>query len=294
MNRNFIILFDEKEGSSPLVRALDNFDEIDVVHQVNKQGWEPFDPHNCGEISSKDYRRCLELIFNDQWDYIEELNHIYSKRATRALAPFDKRKSNGFKMRLRPQKRTRFRFHRKLLMRSIKRATFEILRAHHVVAFVLVRQDVFRLALSKYHGDGTGKAGHIQFRLASKTITRSEIPKIRVDCEEFERLVDQCERLVDGKKLLINEMGEYGIPAVPLLYEEFCNDKLGYFKDVLDILGIRISDKRISETLQQDMYFKKVHGTDISTFVINHEEVFSRFGHRFAEFDSLSAGLAKV
>jgi hypothetical protein len=43
MGKNFIILFEEKEGSTPIVRLLDNFNEIDIIHQPLNSGWEPFD-----------------------------------------------------------------------------------------------------------------------------------------------------------------------------------------------------------------------------------------------------------
>jgi hypothetical protein len=32
---NFIVLFEEKEGTSPLVRLLDNFERVSVVHHEN-------------------------------------------------------------------------------------------------------------------------------------------------------------------------------------------------------------------------------------------------------------------
>ena len=41
--RDFIIFFEEKKGTSPLVRLLDNYCGISVVHQTENRGWEPFD-----------------------------------------------------------------------------------------------------------------------------------------------------------------------------------------------------------------------------------------------------------
>lgn len=47
---NFIVLFEEKEGTSPLVRLLDNFERVSAVHHENAGGWEPFDQHNCADL----------------------------------------------------------------------------------------------------------------------------------------------------------------------------------------------------------------------------------------------------
>ena len=35
--QNFIILFKGSEGTSPLVRLLDEFDQISIIHQVDNQ-----------------------------------------------------------------------------------------------------------------------------------------------------------------------------------------------------------------------------------------------------------------
>jgi hypothetical protein len=47
---NFIVLFEEKEGTSSLVRLLDNFERVSVVHHKKGGGWEPFDQHNCATL----------------------------------------------------------------------------------------------------------------------------------------------------------------------------------------------------------------------------------------------------
>jgi len=80
--RNFIIFFEEKEGTSPLVRLLDNFDQISVVHQVGKDwSWEPFDRHSCGRLSMHDLTQCFDLIFGENLLDMERLNAIYTKTA---------------------------------------------------------------------------------------------------------------------------------------------------------------------------------------------------------------------
>jgi hypothetical protein len=47
---NFIVLFEEKEGTSPLVRLLDNFERVSVIHHENGGGWKPFDQHGYADL----------------------------------------------------------------------------------------------------------------------------------------------------------------------------------------------------------------------------------------------------
>lgn len=61
--RNFIILFNEKSGTSPLVRLLDKFESISILRQENNSGFEPFDRHNCGLMSLRDLRKCLDIVY---------------------------------------------------------------------------------------------------------------------------------------------------------------------------------------------------------------------------------------
>src|SRR5690606_606590 len=118
-------------------------------------GWEPFELHSSGPIPLRSYLRCLDLIFGDQVPYMDELSTIYSATARWPLRPFDKSRSVGFKMRFRPQRASER--VRRWLRRPFTHLTVNRFRAHGVVVFVTVRQDVFRWALSKYHGDGTGR-----------------------------------------------------------------------------------------------------------------------------------------
>ena len=60
---NFVILFNGKEGTSPLVRLLANFDKISLVHQVGDKGWEPFEKPRCGPMPTRNLIQCLDYIF---------------------------------------------------------------------------------------------------------------------------------------------------------------------------------------------------------------------------------------
>ena len=83
--RNFIILFHEKTGTSPLVRLLDKFDLISILHQTNYTGFEPLDRHRCGRMTLRNLRKCLDIIFSDGPKDFERLNRIYMATAKRPL-----------------------------------------------------------------------------------------------------------------------------------------------------------------------------------------------------------------
>jgi hypothetical protein len=157
----------------------------------------------------------------------------------------------------------------------------DLMKKRNVVAFVMVRQDVLRWALSKYHGDGTGKSGHLQFKLAMGEIKRDQIPNITVDCGRLEEVILGCERSLRQKRTLASELGRAGIKAYPLFYEEFCRDKKSFLKGVFDRLENPVSDAEIVDALKKGTILEKVHADDISEFVTNHEEVIARFGGRY-------------
>ena len=63
---NFIIIFAEKEGTSPLVRLLNNFEQISVVHQLDVNDWEPFDIHNRLAMTLSALAHCLDMILGGE------------------------------------------------------------------------------------------------------------------------------------------------------------------------------------------------------------------------------------
>ena len=282
MGRNFVILFEEKEGSTSIVRLLDNFDAIDIIRQVRNRCWEPFDLHCCGPITMRNYLRCLELIYSDQGHYMQELNRIYTATARHPLLPFDKGKSVGFKMRFQPQRGNAWL--RRLLAPSFTRRSTNRFRAHDVVVFITVRQDVFRWALSKYHGDGTGRPGHLQFKLARGRIDRSQIPRIHVDLKAFGRLLESCERQIVLKRRLIVRLNRAGLTAWPMFYERFYSDKQEFFAEVLSRLELSSTEHDIGAALEKGTSLQKVHGHDIREFVVNADDVLEEFGKRYVSW----------
>ena len=270
---NFIIFFTEREGTSVLVQLLDQFNQISIVHRINNQGWEPFNPHNCGAMLLASLQKCLELIYGSSQLDMMQLNHIYTKTGKTPLSPFDKSKAIGLKMRFCPPKGVQFDQFQILML--------ELIKQNNIVVFVAVRQDVFRLALSMYHGDGTGKTGHLQFKVAQGKIKLENIPKITVDCSSLEAIISQCESRTQEKRDLLEWFQGTGVKVYPLLYEDFCENKISYFKKFFESIQVKISEQEIEDTLNKGTSFKKIHSTDISSFVINHEEVMDKFGDRY-------------
>ena len=290
--KNFILFFNGKEGTSALIHLLNNFEEVSIVHQEENRGWEPFDTHSCGLIKPNDIKECLDILF-DSDDLVNDwsrLNQIYKKTAR---APLDnnilKRNAIGFKMRF-YDPRGKYRlfssficFYRNYytMRENLKYNSMmmEVLQKENMVVFMMVRLDVFRWALSKYHGDGTGKKGNLQFKLAKGTMKKEEIPKINVDVNKFKKILEDCKYLINRKKKLYQKLKTKNIQVHPIFYEDFCNDKVSCFQRFFESLGYTMSEKLIIKVLNKGAYFKKVHSNDISDFVINHEEINDLFGH---------------
>lgn len=292
--RNFIIIFDGKEGTSPLVRLLNNFNQISVFHQVNNSGWEPFDKHNSGSMTLKNLEKCLDIIYNKNSIDFQKLNDIYCKTAT---LPLEETKINGIvglKMRYNNYRENpfyikSFPYWNKLIRGVIKNYSaisykhmlFDTFKKNNIVVFFPVRQDLLRWGLSRYHGDGTGKGGHLQFDLASGKISSKQIGKIHVDCNRFNKFILECENLHIQKRKLMKELESKKIEVYPICYENFLNNKQKYFKQIFEYLELNISDDELKKALKDGAYFKKVHSDDISNFVVNHQEVIEKFGNSF-------------
>lgn len=274
--RNFIIFFEEKEGTSPLVRLLNNFEQISIIHQMDNKGWEPFDRHNCGSMALRNLECCLDMIFNKESIDFKRLNQIYTRTAKRPLEEFSKNGVVGFKMRFNAPTPTSY--------WSFRRMMFNILKRNDVVVFLAVRQDILKWGLSKYHGDGTGKPGHLQFKLASGKLNRDEIKKIHVDCARLEEIILNCEKSHVLKRRLMEDLKLAGIQSHPLRYEDFLTDKRQYISLILDFLELETSIQEINNVLKKGAYFNKVHSDDISDFVENHEELKERFDNRFVSW----------
>jgi len=283
--RNFIIIFAEKEGTSPLVRLLNNFEQISIIHQVDVIDWEPFDIHNRGAMTLGNLEHCLDMIFsNDAIDF-NQLNQIYTGTAKKPLVEFDRNGVTGFKMRFTtPRKDSPFwnRLPKDFTDSSFRLMMFNVLKRNDVVVFLALRQDILKWALSKYHGDGTGKPGHIQFRLANEKIKRNAIGNIHVDCKRLALIISKCVESHARKSRLKEDFKLEGIHTHSLIYEDFLTDKQKYIDRILNILELNTSKEEMDAALTKGTYFEKVHSDKISDFVVNHEEVKEKFSKYYS------------
>jgi len=293
--KNFIVLFGGKEGTSPLMRLLNNFENLTVIHQKDEEGWEPFDRHACGMMKHKDLKKCLELIYDNSNLDLELLNNIYCKTAKKPILYFNKDDSCGFKMRFKPLNnqfseffnftpylKRKYEDHNK---KRYQNAMLKIFHKYNIVVYIVIRQDLFRWALSKYHGDGTGKVGHLQFKVANGKLKKEEIPKIEIKEDSFIKTIRQCNNLINAKKKLFYLLKKNNISVYPLLYEDFLNDKIYYFKNFFNYLKKDVTEKEINIAIDKGAYFKKIHSGDISKYVINHREISKKFGNIYAKWD---------
>lgn len=275
------------------MQLLDHFRQCSIIHQKDG-GWEPFNHHNCGPLSLSSLRECLEIIYGSGAPDMARLNACYMQTSPKPLAAFERDTSVGLKMRFDPPVRglplagripalggRLTKLQSQVQLQKFRKMMIDLLKKCNVVVFVMVRQDVLRWALSKYHGDGSGRKGHLQFKLAMGEITREQIPNITVDCGRLEGVILECERSLRQKRDLASELGRAGIKAYPLFYEEFCRDKRAFLKGVFERLENPVSDNEIEEALKQGTFLEKVHSDDISDFVTNHEEVLTKFGGRY-------------
>jgi hypothetical protein len=279
--RNFIIIFAEKEGTSPLIRLMNNFEKISVIHQMNIIDWEPFDIHNRGAMTLENLECCLNIIFDKDPINFVRLNQIYTETAKEPLQEFSEDGATGFKMRFTtPRKDSPFwnRLPENFTEDSFRQMMFNVLKKNDLVVLLAIRQDILRWALSRYHGDGTGNPGHLQFRLANGKITREAIGKFHVDSKRFEMVISKCVEAHDRKQVLMEDFKLAGIDAHPVFYEDFLTDKQQYFSRILDLLEINTSIDEIDTALKKGEFFEKVHSDDISDFVVNHEEIMDKFG----------------
>ncbi len=279
--RNFIIFFAEKEGTSPVIRLLNNFEQISIVHQVNTQDWEPFDIQNRGAMTLRNLGRCLDMVLNKDSINFEQLNQIYTRSAKKPLEQFSGNEVTGLKMRFATRGKNSLFWNRlpnDFSHDSFRHMMFDVLKRNDVVVFLALRQDVLRWALSKYHGDGTGKPGHLQFKLASGKIKRGAIGKIHVDSTRLEEIIAQCKEAHTRKRRLVADFKLAGIQTHYLIYEDFLTDKQKYLSRILDILELNTSTREIEAALEKGAYFEKVHSDNITSFVVNHAEIKEKFG----------------
>jgi hypothetical protein len=293
----FLILNYEKEGSNHLMWLLRGFDGLSIVHKRPEE-MEPFDRHQCGPMAVADLVACFDQIFGPNRDE-QRLNEIYMRTSDAPLGRIGDGGIPGFKMRYQPPANEDHAFLSRLaavpglgpgLASALnpgryryQRGILGVLSRHGVKVFVTVREDIFRWALSLYHGDGTGRAGHIQFDVAWRGREVPSVPAIEVDRERFAATLGHCRVILQYKIKIMRRMQRAGIPVKPLYYEELCDAPGRLLGTLLKDVGLPVSGAEIDAVVRRGTRFRKVHPTDISRFVTNHEPITAEFGHcRFA------------
>jgi hypothetical protein len=153
-----------------------------------------------------------------------------------------------------------------------------VFAARQVCVFVLVRRDALRWSLSKYHGDGSGRPGHLQFKLAAGDIGREDILAFDVDFARLDTLLTECRAAYARKRRLLADFAAAGVRAHVLFYEDFLVDQAAYLVRWFALLGHPVTPDAVARALAAGPQFEKVHGQDISTFVRNHAAVHARYG----------------
>lgn len=289
--RNFIILFQGKEGSTPLVAMLDNHPEVTILRtKIDKtSGWEPFDIHRGRRMTHRTVNNCLDIYFAPGPVDMEQLHAIYRRERSFLFRPVKPEAARGFKIRWKSTMAISY-WRRGTLIGKLAGRTSYIynpgfrrmlqgkMKQYNLVVFVLVRQDMLRWALSRYHGDGTGRHGHIQFKMAKGQIDPADIPKIHVDPDRLARMIARAARQLDQKRTLIKKLRTREMEVHPIFYEDMLADRRRFYREILERIEVDASDATLDAMIKQDTPFRKVHHTDISTFVQNHTEILQRFG----------------
>lgn len=288
--RNFVILFQEKEGSSAIVDTLQRFDGINVT------GFEPFDRYRFLEsyhggkgrdMNPKDMIRCFELLFDQTKDVqaaYKEIKDLYAKYNHKGVhhwpskslaAPKDlvlnREESTGFKMRMRP---------------NIRGNLFSLWQRTGTVVYIMYREDALKWALSKY------QQGHLQFKLADGRIERKDIQKINVNIKRLQGIIGTCNGSLQHKRNLLKEMRSKGIDARLMSYEKFCFNKKGFLLEILQTLRPDIAKdqhlQQIEAILSQKFFFKKVHADDLRHVIANYDAVKKAIPHMFQKSDEIT------
>jgi hypothetical protein len=289
--KDFIIFFDGQEGTSPLVRLLNNFEQISVIHQANGKVWEPFERHIHGHMSLKNLKACLYMIFGSKPTDFSRLNRIYLETAKNPLEKVDTTVSTGFKMRfVAPDPVLPFsnafpswnRGAKAFITWQYRRLIFDVLRKKHVTVFLAVRQDLLRWGLSRYGWnlpEYNGEARHSQFKG-----TRGKTSSLHVDCSRLEGIITECKQAHERKRRLLSDLRSAGISAHVIRYEDFLDSREKYLLRFLDLLEIEASASDVQEALSKGTRLRKVHPHAIAEFVTNHEEVLERIGSPFVSW----------
>lgn len=269
---NYVMFFTEKEGTTALVSLLDNFQEIESISE------ELLEPFFSKPIPTKDLQKILSVLWAKKFDN-DTFYKVYSPYSIRKFSSIQGDKPRGLKMRYYQRlKKDRW------LERCLKTYTkmmIQTIKNTDVTVFFVVRQDLLRWALSKYHGDGTGRPGHLQFAVMTGAVNKKDIPRIYVSPRRLQFLIWKCKAIHLYRRLLYRRLRKAGIPIHILRYEDFIDDLPSFLQRFFNIIQVPVNQASIQNAIQVGTSYKKVHSDDISEFVINHEEIIQKFGNSF-------------
>lgn len=229
-----------------MMLALDRVDGISVVG-MDKNVVEPFDAHRSGGAMGS-HELCKQLVksFEGKEDGIR-------------IA----------KMRFRSQKKLWMPdfFHERFVIRTLKQ--------NQIRPLILLRADLFELALSKYHGDGSGKTGHMQFiatqnqKFAPEKMTiggKRWVWSRRRAIVHFRRLTRICRRCASA-----------GLDPVILRYEQMLHHPEVFWSDVAAALGQPDLAQSMQDAFEQQK-MRKVRDNSAALYD-NYDELFRHHGN---------------
>ena len=138
-----------------------------------------------------------------------------------------------------------------------------ILKKHNVYYFILYRKNIINQSLSRYFG-------HCQF------IKSYKVERVDIDIEKLKKQISLTEFFINKKKYISSELKKRNIEYSNIYYEDFCENKNLFLKDILQNILYNIDyniDVIINNAINKDINLKKVHSEDISTYVNNYLDV---------------------
>lgn len=249
---DFALLFNEREGSTAMIGALDKITGISCL-RTSKYSYEPFDNWNVThdvsvmqQIIRKIEYRATAVDLSEQYRLIAlQDQDIYYKPESLVA---------GFK--------ARFSHHpwEKILKGS---------KFHVLMAF---RDDIIAQGISRYHGNGSFREGHMQFTFKQGTL----IEPFAVDLGKFSEIVNYIINANNRKKELILRLQENKIPVSVIIYEEFARDPVFLIERILKKVGFK-SDRNIIKNCLEKQPLRKVHSSKLGDFIINFEDINKQF-----------------
>ena len=260
--KNFVIMYREREGSSPIVATMGNHKHIHLPL------FEQLDHYVAKDFADNDtIADVVDNILHGR--AIEHGGQVMARKLDdRALAET----SIGFKW--------RFWGNPDRIRQTLAR--------DNAVVFHLFRRNLIELAASLYftstiipryeaeHGVDLGGGGHLQFSLTKLTQDEREAKLALLHSVQFDiptaAVRDTAEKILKEKtdkyRRYIDGMNALNIPTYSILYEDFCTDKPAFFTDLYNAIGVDPAQQS-----ELGSHFTKVGGENFLDQVRNLAEV---------------------